>query len=166
MQQRDVKSATTQIEDQKCPFFLVFKTMRKGCGSRLIDKTLDMQTGKPRSIERGFALSIVEIGRHRDNGLGNVFPQGSFRILTQGFQHQSGKFFGTPAVVCEFELCRTSHRALKGGSGAVGMRDKPVDCSPANQYRSIITDADCGRRKRFAQCIFQSSWTVFFPNGN
>jgi len=70
-QERDIESATTEIEDQDVALALnlLVKTVSDGSSRGFVDNSENVQAGNETSILGGLALSVVEVGRDGDDSV-------------------------------------------------------------------------------------------------
>lgn len=71
IEERDIKSSSTQIENQDIllNFGLLIQAIGNGSGSRLIDDTQDFKAGNGASVLGGQTLRIVEVSRNTDRNI-------------------------------------------------------------------------------------------------
>ena len=79
-QHRYVECASAQIVDSNFFIALLVETISERGSGRLIDDAKDFQPRYLTGILGGLALSIIEISRHRNDGLGNRFSQSALGI--------------------------------------------------------------------------------------
>ena len=80
VQNRNIKRAATQIINRNFLILLLVQAVRQGSRRRLVDDSENFETRNLPSVLRGLPLTVVEIGRHGDHRLGNLFTQLRFRI--------------------------------------------------------------------------------------
>ena len=84
LEDRHVEGAAAQIDDQEGVFgILVLQTVGQRRRRRFVDQAAHRQTRKLRGGHRGLALDLVEIGRHRDDGLGHGRSEIRLRVGLQ-----------------------------------------------------------------------------------
>ena len=93
---RDVEGAAAQVEHRDLAVAGGVLVQTKGQGRRggLVDDALDIQTSDAAGVLGRLALAVVEIGRHRDHGLGHFFAQvvlGGLLHLAQHFSADLGR---------------------------------------------------------------------------
>jgi hypothetical protein len=73
LQDRNVECAAAEIEDEDSLVLLLVEAVGQGRCGRLVDDALDVEAGDPAGVLGGLALGVLEVGRHRDHGVGNLF---------------------------------------------------------------------------------------------
>ena len=92
-QQRDIKGAPTQIEDQHGLGTAAVKAIGQGRCGGLIKDALNREARQPAGISGGLALGIIEVGRNRDHGGFHLFTEVSRGVIHQLAQQASHQFF-------------------------------------------------------------------------
>jgi hypothetical protein len=72
---RDVERAAAEIVDRDGFVLLLVETVGQRGRRRLVDDALDVQTGDLAGVFGGLALGVVEVGRNRDYGFGDLLPR-------------------------------------------------------------------------------------------
>mmetsp|Transcript_31302 Transcript_31302/g.52859 ORF Transcript_31302/g.52859 Transcript_31302/m.52859 type:complete len:154 (+) Transcript_31302:2277-2738(+) len=83
----DIKGTATQIKDKDCGFVLFVQPVCQRRGRRFVDNTQHLQAGNSASILGGLTLRVVEVGRHGDDGLGDVDAEELAGVAHQLAQH-------------------------------------------------------------------------------
>ena len=98
----DVKGAAPQVEHGNLFFLFFVQAIGKGSGRGFVDDPQDIEAGNPARILGGLALAVVKIGRNRDDGIRDGFPQ---EILGRLFQmgQDKGRNLGR-AVIAVVQL--------------------------------------------------------------
>ena len=88
---RDVKGTATEVEDRdlRVAALLVHAISKRRSG-RLVDDAFDIETRDLAGVLGRLALRIVEVGRHRDNGFGDLFTEVILSRLLHFHQHARG----------------------------------------------------------------------------
>ena len=70
-QERNIKSSTSQIENEYVPlaFGFLVKTIGDSCRGGLVDNTEDIQPGNKTGIFCGLTLRVVEVGWDSDDSV-------------------------------------------------------------------------------------------------
>ena len=71
----NIKGAAAEIEDRDGAILFLVHSVGQGCGGGLVDDAHDFQTRDGTGVLGGLALGVIEVGRHRDNGLGDLLAQ-------------------------------------------------------------------------------------------
>ncbi|CAL1184352.1 unnamed protein product [Candida parapsilosis] len=91
VQQGNIKSTTTQIENQNMSFLFGFtstQTIGNGSSSWFIDNSQNVQTSNGTSILGSLSLSVIKVSWDSDNGFFNLFTNFSFsNFLHLGQNH-------------------------------------------------------------------------------
>src|ERR1019366_5232279 len=86
-QNRDVKSASTQIVNGVNAFAGIVESISNGCGSGLVDETQHFDARQLRGVFGGLALGVVKISWHRDDGAIKISAKSVFGAVAQGGQN-------------------------------------------------------------------------------
>src|SRR5207244_2719994 len=111
----DVKGPATQVVHGNLAialFLLVQAKGQRGSG-RLVDDALDFQAGNAAGVLGGLALTVVEIGRHGDDGFGHRLAQVVLGGLLHLAQDVGGNLLGGDLLAAH----------LDPGVAVVGRRD-------------------------------------------
>mmetsp|Transcript_9996 Transcript_9996/g.40531 ORF Transcript_9996/g.40531 Transcript_9996/m.40531 type:complete len:666 (-) Transcript_9996:681-2678(-) len=86
---RDVEGAAAEVIDGDLAVALAMLVQAEGQGrgSGLVDDALDVQAGDAAGVLGGLALGVVEVGRHRDDGLGHFLAEVVLSRLLHLAQH-------------------------------------------------------------------------------
>src|ERR671932_1435164 len=71
----DVEGATAEVEDENGLLLFLVKTIGERGRRRLVDDPLYVKTGDPTSVLGRLALGVLEVGRYRDDRLGNLLAE-------------------------------------------------------------------------------------------
>jgi hypothetical protein len=76
-QERDIESATAEIEDEDVALALdlLVETVGNGGSSGLVDDAEDIETGNETGVLGGLTLRVVEVGWDSDDGVGDSATQ-------------------------------------------------------------------------------------------
>ena len=165
----DVEGAAAQVEDEDA---LIGALLVKAIGKRgrggLIHDTLDVEASNFAGVLRSLTLSVVKVGRHGDDGVGNGLAQillgvGLHLLKNHGADLLGGVVLtvdvrhGTAALALN-DLVRhrldlganlavlTAHETLDGEDGVLGVGDSLVLCGLANNAVAVGAEAHNGRR--------------------
>jgi hypothetical protein len=104
--ERHIESATTQVEDQNVALTLslLVETISDGSSCRLVDDTEDVETGNETGILGSLALGVVEVGRNRNDSIGDGTTEVGLGSLSHLGQDHGGDFFGSELLDLALEL--------------------------------------------------------------
>ena len=100
-----VKSATTQVKnrDFAVAFFSFVQAVSQCCSGRFVDDAFDIESGNATRVFGGLTLCVIEISRHRNNGLGDGFAQVVLGRLFHFAQHIGADLLGRHPVAAHFD---------------------------------------------------------------
>ena len=81
LQNRDVERAAAEVVDRDDAFLALVETVGERRGSRFVDQPQHFQSGDAARILGGLPLRVVEVRRHRDDGLRDFLPEMSLGVL-------------------------------------------------------------------------------------
>ena len=97
-QNRNIKCATTQIENQNVllaiAFGLFIQPISNRCCSWLIDDSQYIQTGNCSGVLCSLSLSVIKISGNRNNCISNIAPQIRLSDLLHFNQNHGRNLFG------------------------------------------------------------------------
>ena len=88
LENRDIKGTTTKVVHGNSLTVLLVHAKRQCGGSGLVNDTKHVQTGNLARVLGRLTLSIVEVGRHSDDGLGNIATEVSVSGLLHLGEHK------------------------------------------------------------------------------
>ncbi len=188
---RDVEGAATQVEhrDLAVAFLLIHAEGERG-GGRLVDDALHVQAGDTAGVLGGLTLAVVEVGRHGDDGLGDLFAQIVLGGLLHLLQHLGGDLRrgllvaahlhpGITVVGLEnlvghqadvlldlFFLKPAADQTLDGVQGVLGVGHRlPLGWRAAEDF-AVFRVGDDGRRGARTFRVFDDFWFAAFHDGD
>jgi len=96
-----IERTAAQIIYHNLLLFFIVKTVGQRCRRRLVDDTFYIQSCNSSGIFRSLTLSIVKVGRNRDNGLRYFFSQIAFGVCFQFLKNHSGNFLWSIFLVVD-----------------------------------------------------------------
>src|SRR5215213_2055649 len=87
---RDVKRSSAEVEDEDGLLPLLVEPVGECRGGRLVDDTLDVEARDAACVFGRLPLGILEIRRHGDDRLGNLFAEIRFSVPLQLLQDHRG----------------------------------------------------------------------------
>ena len=99
----DVKSTTTEVENDD--FFVLFglEAVGQGSGGRLVDDALNLEAGDFASIFGGLALRIIEIGWYSNDGFGDWLAEESLGVGFDFAEDHGGDFLWSVFFAIHFD---------------------------------------------------------------
>ena len=89
---RDIERAAAEVVDRDGLVFLLVKPVGEGGCGRLVDDPLHIETRDSAGVLGRLSLGVVEVGRNRDDGFGDLFAQIGFRVGFQFLKDHCGDF--------------------------------------------------------------------------
>mmetsp|Transcript_108567 Transcript_108567/g.151694 ORF Transcript_108567/g.151694 Transcript_108567/m.151694 type:complete len:237 (-) Transcript_108567:147-857(-) len=86
----DIKGSTAEVVHKDVLLRLLVQTVCDGCSSGLVDDTQNIEASNCACILRGLSLGIVEIGRHRHDGMLDLLAQVVLGSLLHLGEHHGG----------------------------------------------------------------------------
>ena len=83
LKDRDVEGSAAQVVNCDGFLILLVETIRQRRRGRFVDDAQDFQAGDASGILRRVPLAIVEVRRHGDDGLRNLFAKLGFCVLLE-----------------------------------------------------------------------------------
>ena len=95
VEQRDVESAAAQVEDQdRLLLVALVQAVGQRGGGRLVDDAVDRQARDLAGLLGGLTLGVAEVGRNRDDGVGDGLAQVGLGVRFELLQDQGADFLG------------------------------------------------------------------------
>ena len=94
LQDRDVERAAAEVIDRDGAGLLLVEPVGERGRGRLVDDAQDFEAGDLAGVLGGLALRVVEVGRHRDDGLLDLLPEIGFRGLLHLLKGEGGDLRG------------------------------------------------------------------------
>ena len=112
LHQGHVERAPTEVEDRDLPFALLVEPIGE-CGRRgLVHQPQDLKARDLARILRCLALVVVEIGRHGDDGLGDLLAQERLGVRLDLAQDHRGDLLGRVVLSFDADLVVCPHLPL------------------------------------------------------
>src|ERR1700683_2521316 len=100
----NVEGAAAEVVNHDLFFGLFIEAISEGGGGGLVDDAFDLKAGNFAGVFGGLALSIVEVGRHGDNGFSNGAAEEFFGIGLELGENHGRDFFRRVVFVAHFDL--------------------------------------------------------------
>ncbi len=188
---RDIERAAAQVENRDLGVAaLLVHAVGQRCRGRLVDDALDLEAGDTPGVLGRLALGIVEIGRHRDHRLGDLFAEIILGGLLHFHQHARGDFRRRHLLVFHFHpgvtvvrlddlvghhvdvllhdivLEAASDEALDGVQGVVGVGNRLALGRLPHQDLVVLRVGDDGGRGAAAFRVLDDLRTAAFTYGD
>ncbi len=120
----DVEGAAAEVEHEDRLIFAFFvEAVGQRCRGGLVDDSEDFETSDLAGFLRGGALGIVEVGRHRDDGLRDGVAQVGLGVTLELHERASADFLRGVLLAVDVGVPARAHVALDGANRAVGVGD-------------------------------------------
>ena len=134
----DIERAAAEVIDHDLLLFFIVKAVGKRSSGRLIDDTLDIQSGNLTGILGCLSLRIVEVGRAGDYRFRNLLTEVSFRIRLQLLQDHSRDLLRRILLGINVHSEVGSHMSLDGRDGTVRVCDSLSLCGLSDKSLPIL----------------------------
>jgi hypothetical protein len=101
LEDRDVEGAAAEVEDRDGPARDLAEAVGERGRGRLVDDALDVQPGDLARVLGGLALRVVEVGGHRDHGVGDRLAQELGGQLAHLGEHDGRDLLGRAQAVAQ-----------------------------------------------------------------
>ena len=153
-QQGDVEGTATEVEDQdELVFLTLVQTVCQCCGGGLVDDTQDVQACDLAGFLGCLTLSVVEVCRDGDDGVGDGVVQECLCVALQLHEDTSGDFLRGVLLAVNLGGPVGAHVALDGGDGAVDVGHCLTLCDATDQNLAILGECDDGGGGASALCV-------------
>ena len=119
----NVEGAAAEVVDHDLLTLLLIDAVGQGGRRRLIDDAADVEAGDDAGVLGGLALCVIEVGRHGNDGVGDLFAEISLRISLQLLEDHGGDLLRGVLLAVDVYFIIAAHFTLDGGNGAVGVGD-------------------------------------------
>ncbi len=103
VQDADVEGAATEVEHQHRFVPALVQAVGQRRGGRFVDDPQHFEPGDPPGVLGRGALRVIEVGGHRDDGLGDPFAERLARIVGELAQHQGADLLGRVLLAPDLE---------------------------------------------------------------
>merc|ERR1719424_800649 len=112
LKHRHVEGAAAKVEDKNGFVALRLKAVGQRRGGGLVDDAQHLNARDLARVLGGLALTVVEVGRHRDDRLVDVVAQELGGVTNQLAQHLRANLFGGEILACGIALDLNVARAV------------------------------------------------------
>ena len=107
-----VERTAAQVINHDLLLFFIVQAISQGCRRRLVDNTLYIQTSDFTGVFSGLTLSVIKIGRNRDDCLRHFLAQIPFCICFQLLQYHGRNFLRRILLIIDGHAVITAHMSL------------------------------------------------------
>ena len=163
-----VERAATEVEHQDgFVFGALIEAVGQGRGGWLVDDAQDLEAGDLAGFFGGGALSIVEVGRDRDDGLGHNIAAIRLGVALELHQRASADLLcGVALAIDVFAAPRGAHLALDAAEGAIWVGDCLTLGNFANEYFAGLTESHHAGGGACALGVGDDDWFARLEEGN
>ena len=141
-QDADIEGAAAQVVHQDLVAVFLVQAVGQGRGGGLVDDAQHFQARDAAGVLGGLALGVGEVGGHGDNRLGHGFAQVGFGVSLELLQDHGADFLGVVILAVDGHFVGSTHLALDGRDGAVGVGDGLTLCDLAHQAFAVLGKGD------------------------
>ncbi|CNU03935.1 NAD-specific glutamate dehydrogenase [Mycobacterium tuberculosis] len=143
LQQGNVESATTQVEDQDSLLLLalVEAVGQRGRG-RLVDDPQHVEAGDLAGVLGGLTLGVIEVGGRRDNRVGNVLTEVGLGVALQLHQNAGADLRRGVFLAVNLYGPVAAHVSLDRAHGAIDVGHRLVLGGLADQHLTVAGERD------------------------
>ena len=145
LQHGDIERAAAEVVDHDLLVGLFIEAVGQRGRRRLVDDTLDVETGDLAGVLRRLALRVGEVGRHGDDGFGHGLAEIGFRIGLQLLQDHGADLLRGVLLAVNLNFVIRAHLALDRADRAVRVRDGLTLCHLADHTLAGLGERDDGR---------------------
>ena len=141
----DVERAAAEVVDEHRGLALLVDTVGERARGRFVDDPEHLEAGNGPRVLRRLPLSVVEVGRHRDDGLFDLLTQVFLCVQFQFLEDHRRDLLRRVALLPDGDLLARAHLPLDGLDGAVRVRDRLPFCDGADQPLALLGERYDGR---------------------
>ncbi len=190
LEDRDVEGAAAEVVDRDGAALLLVESVGERGRGRLVDDAQHLEAGDLAGVLGGLALGVVEIGRHRDDGLVDRRPEMGLGRLLHFLQDEGGNLRrriglavgldpgvaigGAHQLIGDELLVLLDHRvvvapadqALDREEGLFRIGDRLALGGLPHQPLAVIGKRDDRRRRARALCVLDDFRRLAFHHGD
>ena len=189
IEQRDIERAAAQVEDKHLLVdILLVEAVGKSSCRRLVHDTLDIEACNLACILRCLTLCIIEVGRDRDDSLGDRLAEILLSVCLHLREDHCGNLLRRVVLSVDLDdstsagaalhgvrnglqlradlVVATAHEALDREDGVLRVGDSLVLCCLADDAVSVRTEAHNGRRCTVALGVNDNGRLAALKNGH
>ncbi len=190
LQDRHVEGAAAEVIDRDHAGLLLVEPIGERGRGRLVDDAQHFEAGDLAGILGGLALGVVEIGRNRDDGLGDLLAEIGLGGLLHLLQHEGGDLGGRIGLAVGLDpgvavagahdlvgdellvllhhrvVVATAHQPLDGEEGALRIGDRLALGRLADEALAVVGECHDRRRRVAAFRILDDLGSFAFHHGD
>ena len=160
----NVEGAAAEVVYQNLLVVFFVNTVGKRCRGRLVDDSLNVQTGDPACVLGRLALRVGEVRRNGDDRLGNCLTEVSFGVSLQLGEDHGRDLLRGVALAVDGDLAGRTHVSLDGRDGSVGVGNCLTLCYLADHSFAVLGERNDGRGGSCAFCVSDNDGLAAFDN--
>jgi hypothetical protein len=146
LEDRHVEGAASKVEHEDALVGApLLEPVRERGSRRLVDDAEHLESGDLAGFLGRLALGVVEVRRHRDDGLVDLVAQISLGVPLQLLQHEGRDLLREVGLIVDGERpVLAAHLTLHGPDGAVGIGDGLPLGDLADEHLGLLGERDDG----------------------
>ena len=124
-----IEGTAAQVVNHDLLVVFLINAISQGSSGGLVDDTAHIQAGNLTGILGGLTLSIGEVSRYSDNGLGNALAQVVFSIALELLQNHGRDLLRGVALAIDGNLVVGTHVTFDGNNSTVGVCNSLTLCN-------------------------------------
>ena len=161
-----IEGAAAQVVHQDLLGAFLVKAVSQGSSCRLVDDTLDVQTGNAACVLGGLTLAVVEVGRHGDDSFCDLFSEIGFSRFLHLAEDHSADVLGSIVFSIDAHFVCRAHFTLDGNHRTVRVGHGLTLCHLADQTLTVFCKSHDRRRCTAAFSVCNHHRLSAFHNGN
>ena len=168
LEHRHVERAAAEVEhEHRLVGAALVEAVRERRGRRLVDDAQHLEPGDLSGLLGGGALGVVEVGRHRDHGLGDRVAEIRLGVALELHQHAGTDLLRRVGLAVDVvALPALAHVALDRAERAVGVGDRLALGDLADEHLAGLREGDDRRRRAGALGVGDHDRIAGFEHGD
>ncbi len=138
LEDRDVEGPASEVEDQDRVVGVLVQPVRQRGRGRLVDDPQNVEPGDLACLLGGLALGVVEVGGHRDHGVGHLVPEVGLGVPLQLHQDAGRDLLGGVLLPVGVDGPIGPHVTLDRTDCLVGVGDRLSLGDLAHEYLTVF----------------------------
>ena len=166
VQDGDIERAAAEVIDHDLLLGFLVDAVGQRSRGRLVDDTLDVETGDLAGVLGGLTLGVVEVGRDGDDGFGDGAAEVSLCVSLQLLQDHRGDLLRGVLLAVDVDFIIGTHVTLDGSNGAVMVRDSLTLCDLTDHTLAGLRECHNGRGGAVAFRVCDHDGLAAFHNSH